>query len=364
MSSAQTMKIFSIINRIKQELEESPRSKFGGGNKRVVEVDRLLDLLEDLKVVIPEDIRRATGILSEAENTIADAKENASEIVEQANQEADTILSQAQAQADNIRADAQAEFDHRVSESEVYKEAFTRASGIAAEAEENATAIYNGARKYADEILVDLQRYLGEYHQMIETNRKELGVDDISAPAPVATPAPVQTRTAPAPEPQYAAQAQYMPSQPQAAPVEQSRYVEPAYAEPTRYAAEPAYSEPPRQARQPRANTDRYAVEEDPTATRQFARPAVSRPAPADDMEEAPRRRDSRAEQAPPKKKGLFSRLLEAEDDDEDEDEDDDWVDEPAPKAAKEPKEPKEKKPRKRLIEFIESDDDDEEEDY
>ena len=93
---------------------------------------------------------------------------------------------EAQMQADGIRADAQAEFDHRVGESEVYKEAFTRASGIAAEAEENATAIYNGARKYADEILVDLQRYLAEYHQMIESNRKELGVDDSSAPAPVA----------------------------------------------------------------------------------------------------------------------------------------------------------------------------------
>ena len=218
------MKIFSIINRIKQELEESPRSKFGGGNKRVVEVDRLLDLLEDLKVVIPEDIRRATGILSEAENTIADAKENAIEIVEQAHQEADTILSQAQAHADSIRADAQAEFDHRVGESEVYKEAFTRASGIAAEAEENATAIYNGARKYADEILVDLQRYLAEYHQMIEVNRKELGVDEMPAPAPARTP-----------EPQYAAQAQYMPSQP--APVVEPRYAEPAYAEP-RYADE------------------------------------------------------------------------------------------------------------------------------
>ena len=336
------MKIFSIINRIKQELEESPRSKFGGTNKRVVEVDRLLDLLEDLKVVIPEDIRRATGILSEAENTIADAKESAVEIVEQAHQEADTILGQAQAHADGIRADAQAEFDHRVGESEVYKEAFTRASGIAAEAEENATAIYNGARKYADEILVDLQRYLAEYHQMIEVNRKELGVDDITAPVHAAAPVRV------APEPQYAAQAQYMPSQPAAS--EQPRYPEPAYAEPPRY-QEPAYSEPqpPRQARAKHAAPDRYAVEEDPTATRQFARP-VSRPMPAEEIEEAPRRRDARVEDAPPKKKGLFSRLLEAEDDDEEED-DEDW--EEAPKAPV-AKEPKEKKPRKRLIEFIE----------
>jgi hypothetical protein len=351
MSSAQTMKIFSIINRIKQELEESPRSKFGGTNKRVVEVDRLLDLLEDLKVVIPEDIRRATGILSEAENTIADAKENAAEIVEQAHQESDTILSQAQAHADSIRADAQAEFEHRVGESEVYNEAFSRASGIAAEAEENATAIYNGARKYADEILVDLQRYLGEYHQMIENNRKELGVDDSSVPVA----APVQVRV-PVAEPQYAAQAQYMPSQPVA---EQPRYQEPAYAEPPRY-QEPAYSEPARQVRAQHPAADRYAVEEDPTATRQFARP-VSRPVPAEEIEGAPRRRDSRVEEAPPKKKGLFSRLLAAEDEDDEDEEDEDW-EEPAPKAAKEPKE---KKPRKRLIEFIESDDNEgEDEDF
>ena len=182
MSSAQTMKIFSIINRMKQELEESPRSKFGAASKRVVEVDRLLDLLEDLKVVIPEDIRRATGIIAEADNTIRDAKESAGEIVEQAQQEAETILSQAQAEADSIRSQSQEEFENRVCESEVYKEAFERASKVAAEAEENATAIYNGARKYADDILEDLQRYLAEYHQMIDQNRKELGVAEEPQP--------------------------------------------------------------------------------------------------------------------------------------------------------------------------------------
>ena len=118
-----------------------------------------------------------------------------------------------------------------------------------------------------------------------------------TTPAPVAAPA--QTRI-PAAEPQYAAQAQYMPSQPAPA-VEQPRYQEPAYAEPPRY-QEPAYSEPPRQVRAQHPVADRYAVEEDPTATRQFARP-VSRPMPAEEMEDAPRRRDSRVEEAPPKKK-------------------------------------------------------------
>ena len=98
-----------------------------------------------------------------------------------------------------------------------------------------------------------------------------------------------------------------MPSQPQVQ--EKPHYQEPVYAEPPRY-QEPAHSEPPRQARAQHPAADRYALEEDPTATRQIARP-VSRPKLAEEVEEAPRRREARAEEAPPKKKGLFSRLLE-----------------------------------------------------
>ena len=49
------MKIYSIISSIEQELEESPRTKFGGQSRRVVEIERLYDLLGDLKVTIPEE---------------------------------------------------------------------------------------------------------------------------------------------------------------------------------------------------------------------------------------------------------------------------------------------------------------------
>ena len=68
MSSAQTMKIFSIINRVRQEIEDSPKNnRAKEPNSRIVNADRLLDLMEDLKVVIPEDIRRANGIIAESE---------------------------------------------------------------------------------------------------------------------------------------------------------------------------------------------------------------------------------------------------------------------------------------------------------
>ena len=182
MSTAQTMKIYSIIASIEQELEESPRTKFSGQNRRVVEIERLYDLLGDLKVTIPEDIRRATGVLAEAENRINDAKEQAEEILAQAHEEADGVLSQAQSSAENLYHQAQVEYETRVSDAEVYKEACARAAQISAEAEANANAIYNGARKYADDILSDVQRYLTEYHSMIAQNRNELGVSAAQQP--------------------------------------------------------------------------------------------------------------------------------------------------------------------------------------
>ena len=148
MSTAQTMKIYSIISSIEQELEESPRTKFSGQNRRVVEIERLYDLLGDLKVTIPEDIRRASLLLAEAENRINDAKEQAEEILTQAHEEADNVLAQAQASAENLYHQAQVEYEARVSDAEVYKEACARAAQISAEAETNANAIYNGCLLY------------------------------------------------------------------------------------------------------------------------------------------------------------------------------------------------------------------------
>lgn len=316
MSTAQTMKIYSIISSIEQELEESPRTKFGGQSRRVVEIERLYDLLGDLKVTIPEDIRRATGVLAEADNRINDAKEQAEEILAQAHEEADSVLSQAQASAENLYHQAQVEYETRISDAEVYKEACARAAQISSEAETNANAIYNGARKYADDILSDVQRYLSEYHAMIAQNRNELGV-----PAPAA------------PEPPRAYQ------QPAYAPAQQSAYAP---------EAQPAYQQP---AQQPAYQQQQSAHAVDDGMTRQFERPAAPQRTRARELEredeeyEAPRREK-------PKKKGFLSKMFEI--DDEDEEFDEEWEQDDAHRREKP------KKQRKKLFDFSDDEDDDE----
>jgi len=177
----QSMKIFTIISQIEQFLEESPRSKLGGGNRHVVDIDRAFDLLGDLKVTIPEDIRRANSVLIEAEKTIEFAKENAEEMVADAERESERMIREAEQEAQRIMEQAHRDYEAKVAENEVYTEAVRRAEQLQQRAEINANIVYNGAKQYADDVLKDLQRYFSEYHELIGQNRRELGIDEPAA---------------------------------------------------------------------------------------------------------------------------------------------------------------------------------------
>ena len=177
MNGVQTMKIFSIISKIEQLVEESPKPKFSnGGNRRIVDADELGALLEDLRTTIPENIRKASSIISEKENILRDANEQADQIVEEAHKEAEDLHAQAQEAAENVYNQAVAEYEALISESSVYQAALKRADDLQRAAEDNADSICSGARGYADDILADVQRYLNDYMKMINGNREELDV--------------------------------------------------------------------------------------------------------------------------------------------------------------------------------------------
>ena len=63
-NNTQIMQIFTIIGQLEDMIERSPRPKLGNGaNKRVIDAEEMIDLLGDLKVTIPEDIRRANRMM-------------------------------------------------------------------------------------------------------------------------------------------------------------------------------------------------------------------------------------------------------------------------------------------------------------
>lgn len=172
----QSLRIFTIISQVEQALESAPRPKLGGGGRRMVDVDEIFDLLGDLKVTIPEDIRRANSVLIEADTLLEHANQEAVDIVEQAQKEAEDMHRQSVAGAEQMRLMAEEEFEARVAEDKVLLEVQRRAEILQQHAERNAQVVYNGAKQYADDILQDVQRFLYNYQQMVAQNRAELGV--------------------------------------------------------------------------------------------------------------------------------------------------------------------------------------------
>ncbi|MDL2258250.1 hypothetical protein LJC42_03700 [Eubacteriales bacterium OttesenSCG-928-K08] len=179
------LRIFTIITQIEQYLDEAPKPKLGTGDRRLVDSGVLFDLLGDLKVTVPEDIRRANSILIEADELMDRANQDAIDMVEQAQREVDELHQQAQAHMEQMRFAAEREFEERVAQDKVQLEVARRCELLQQRAEHNANMVYNGAKEYADAILQDIQRYLMEYHQMVRKNRDELGV---ATSQPVAAP--------------------------------------------------------------------------------------------------------------------------------------------------------------------------------
>lgn len=144
------MKIFELLEELKAEIENSPKTVFSG--RRTIEADVFLEIVNDLIAAVPEEIKQANAVLEERDQIIEDAKGEASAIIKSADDE----------------------LQERVSESAVLQEAQAQAADLKKTAENNAKEITIGAKEYADDILQELENYLGDYLKIIRKNRLQL----------------------------------------------------------------------------------------------------------------------------------------------------------------------------------------------
>lgn len=110
------MDIQHLVDRLEQVLNESFR--FPLSAYLVINEDRIFNIIDQMRVAVPEEIKRAHRIEAEKDRILAQAKEEAERIRELAKQEAselvrrDAITGSAQQRADHIleraRRDAEA----------------------------------------------------------------------------------------------------------------------------------------------------------------------------------------------------------------------------------------------------------------
>ena len=176
------------INELEEVIESSPSPRFGGNtDRRIIDIEEIFNLLGDLKVTIPEDVRKADSIISDAKNITAKAESYATELVNNAQARADAIISEAEskrkgiiataeANASSIIAEAEAKREGLLDEHDIVLEAEHRADLLERKAEYNAKRVYDNAKEYADGVLGSLMQFLEEYYGVVEVNRKDLGV--------------------------------------------------------------------------------------------------------------------------------------------------------------------------------------------
>ncbi|HAK57737.1 MAG TPA: hypothetical protein DCP06_02020 [Lachnospiraceae bacterium] len=99
-------------------------------NKVLVDKDELMDLLEELRLSAPDEIRRYQKVITNRDDILNDAQKRA-----------ETMLSQAQAKTNQL-----------LDESEIMQAAYTRAEEIMRQANEEATALLDQAARESDDM--------------------------------------------------------------------------------------------------------------------------------------------------------------------------------------------------------------------
>ncbi len=148
------MDILDLIDEVEDIVEAGTSVPFTG--KVMVDKEEILDIIKEIRIKLPDEIKQAAWIKEERQR----------------------ILAEAQKDADNLINEANYKLKEMVDEDEVIRVANQRAEDIVTRAQINAKEIRIGAMEYADTLLEETQENLKEVIQLLNDNRKELRGND------------------------------------------------------------------------------------------------------------------------------------------------------------------------------------------
>jgi hypothetical protein len=118
------MDILHLVDRLEELFNESRPIPFT--NNVVVDEDRMLDLIDQMRVAIPDQVKKAQKLISERDRTLAQAQEEANRTIKLARErsqgllERDSIVESAQARADQVLQQAQLDAEATRNEADQY----------------------------------------------------------------------------------------------------------------------------------------------------------------------------------------------------------------------------------------------------
>lgn len=137
--------------------------------KRIVNAKMILDIVEDIRNCLPDEIRHSMDIMADRDHIIEEAKARANTRLNTADARADAIVASAQKQAEELEANAKKRADdmvaaaeerarHMIDQSEIVRLAHEEADRMCEEARAEANEQRLEANRYAESILREMER--------------------------------------------------------------------------------------------------------------------------------------------------------------------------------------------------------------
>lgn len=118
------MDILHLVDRLEELFNESRSVPFT--HSVIVDEDRMLDIIDQMRVSIPEEIKRAQQLLAQKDRILAQAQEEANRTLQLAREKSDTLVERdgivqaAQARYDQIIAQGRAESEKQKRDADEY----------------------------------------------------------------------------------------------------------------------------------------------------------------------------------------------------------------------------------------------------
>jgi cell division septum initiation protein DivIVA len=152
--------ILYLLDQLEEVLGSGSRLPFT--SRTLVDEQEVLDILDQIRVSIPEEIKAARRLT----------------------QERDRLLSDARADADRIIREAEAEAASRLSEHALVRAAEARSAEIESRALSSAERVREEAETYAYRVLERLRNQIDQLGQTVDRGLRELDAGQTRADAP------------------------------------------------------------------------------------------------------------------------------------------------------------------------------------
>lgn len=144
------MEIFTLLETLEECIERAKKVPFT--QKVIVDTDEILDIVKEIRLKLPDELKQAKWVKEERGRILVEAKKEADGIVKEAE---NRIISM-------------------IDEHEITRKAYEQKAQIIETANEMSREISKGTKDYADNILEKVQGVLQEALATVENNRKEL----------------------------------------------------------------------------------------------------------------------------------------------------------------------------------------------